>query len=129
MKRVLVGALLSLLASPALAQTSTAPGSLGGNQVGTGAVEPQGNAGGSGSGSASAAITSTPLTGPTASSATGTPTAGAGSAPAGGSTGSGSGGGGSGGGGHGGGMEALCLSAKGSVTNVDPDEFGLDCSQ
>lgn len=121
MKQFLLAAIFSLAAVPALAQTLPTPGSLGGNQVGTGAVEPPATPAGS-----SAAITGTPVTGPASSGST---TLGA-SATTGASTGTGSSGGGSrGGGGHGGGMEALCLSAKGSVTSVDPDEFGLDCQQ
>lgn len=127
MKRVVLAAILSLLALPAMAQSATAPGSLGGDQVGTGAVEPQRDAGGSGSGSAGTAITSSPSADATASlNATGsTNTAGAGST----STGSGSSGGAGGGGGHGGGMQALCLSTGGSVADVNADEFGLDCPQ
>jgi hypothetical protein len=120
-----LAAILALAATPALAQTSPTPGSLGGDQVGTGAVEAPANTGGSGSASASTAITSTPPTGTTATS----PATGAAAAAGSGSTGTGSPSGGSGGGGRGGGMEALCLSAEGSVTSVNPDEFGLDCPE
>lgn len=121
--------ILALAAIPALAQPSTTPGSLGGDQVGTGAVEPQGGSGGSGSASANTATTNTPMTGPaTASPATtaGSQTAGSMATPGSTTT---TGSSSSSGGGHGGGTAALCLSAKGSVTSVDPDAFGLDCSQ
>ncbi|HEY1798335.1 MAG TPA: hypothetical protein VGG57_19635 [Stellaceae bacterium] len=130
MKRVLLAVTLSLLAVPALAQSSTTPGSLGGNQVGTGAIEPQRGSGGVNAASASSAITTPPSQGTAASSTTtGSAPAGTSLAATGGSTVSGSPGGSGGGGGHGGGIQALCLSASGSVTSVNPDEFALDCRQ
>jgi hypothetical protein len=105
-------AAMLLLAASAAAQT--APGSLGGGQVGSGAVElpnlPQAGA---------ALSPASPTTGPASSTSTTT----TGSVATGGSASSSGGRAGSGG------VETLCLSAKGTVGNAVADEFALSCHQ
>ncbi|HEX3883052.1 MAG TPA: hypothetical protein VHW66_10365 [Stellaceae bacterium] len=104
-------AAMLLVTAPAAAQT--APGTLGGGQVGSGAVElpnlPQ-------SGAALAPAS------PTSASNSGTAVA-TGSGSAGGSGSSGGGGSGAGG------VQTPCLSANGTVRDAIADEFALSCNQ
>ena len=100
-----------LLAAPAVAQT--APGTLGGGQVGSGAVElPKVSQSGAALAPASPITTSS-----TSSASTTTGSAG------------GSGSSGGGGGSGAGGVQTLCLSAKGTVSDAIADEFALSCHQ